>query len=577
MASENTESTPDIRKFLRKKVTTRNRLLLCGYSIFAGALAVAYISKSLASSGEPNELLDRLRKRSTDNVTFTAVLLNDVNLPNCTPPAIDQFPADLFSREQRQHGGVLLHFLISLYMFIALAIVCDDYFVSSLESISEKLNLQSDVAGATFMAVGSSAPELFTSVIGVFITEDDVGIGTIVGSAVFNLLCIIALCGLLAGTVINLSWWPLFRDSICYIISILALVVVMADEIIQWYETVFLLILYALYILLMFFNQRISSVIISRVTLWNKHTCMLYNRVSTEEKSPLVFDSLATPSNRRDIGLEEIEMMEENMNTLKFEIVEESEKKESISTANGVITKENDYESLQAKSPSDLEKKDEVCIEENETNSPLNIPDKNWKKLLWIITIPINAVLYTTVPDCRSENWKRWYIFTFMMSTLWIAVFSYILVWMVTVIGDTLNIPDTIMGLTLLAAGTSVPDALASIIVAKDGYGDMAVSNSIGSNIFDILLCLGLPWFIKTVVIATGSDIYIHGAGLTYTALMLLVTVSILLISIALNKWRLDKKLGYIFLLIYAVFMSFAVMYELNVFGMFSLPSCPRP
>lgn len=50
----------------------------------------------------------------------------------------------------------------------------------SLEAISEKLDLSEDVAGATFMAAGSSAPELFTSVAGVGV-ESDVGIGTIVG------------------------------------------------------------------------------------------------------------------------------------------------------------------------------------------------------------------------------------------------------------------------------------------------------------------------------------------------------------------------------------------------------------
>ncbi|XP_048371325.1 sodium/potassium/calcium exchanger 3-like [Sphaerodactylus townsendi] len=84
-------------------------------------------------------------------------------------------------------------------MFYALAIVCDDFFVPSLEKICERLHLSEDVAGATFMAAGSSAPELFTSVIGVFITKGDVGVGTIVGSAVFNILCIIGVCGLFAG------------------------------------------------------------------------------------------------------------------------------------------------------------------------------------------------------------------------------------------------------------------------------------------------------------------------------------------------------------------------------------------
>lgn len=50
----------------------------------------------------------------------------------------------------------------------------------SLEAISEKLDLSEDVAGATFMAAGSSAPELFTSVAGVT-ADSDVGVGTIVG------------------------------------------------------------------------------------------------------------------------------------------------------------------------------------------------------------------------------------------------------------------------------------------------------------------------------------------------------------------------------------------------------------
>ena len=53
------------------------------------------------------------------------------------------------------------------------------------------IGISEDVAGATFMAAGGSAPELFTSMIGVFIAFSDVGIGTIVGSAVFNILFVI--------------------------------------------------------------------------------------------------------------------------------------------------------------------------------------------------------------------------------------------------------------------------------------------------------------------------------------------------------------------------------------------------
>ena len=69
-----------------------------------------------------------------------------------------------------------------LYIFLGIAIICDDYFTPSLEVISDKLNLSKDVAGATFMAAGSSAPELFTSLLTVLTTQNSAGVGTILGS-----------------------------------------------------------------------------------------------------------------------------------------------------------------------------------------------------------------------------------------------------------------------------------------------------------------------------------------------------------------------------------------------------------
>ena len=69
---------------------------------------------------------------------------------------------------------------------------------------------------------------------------------------------------------------------------------------------------------------------------------------------------------------------------------------------------------------------------------------------------------------------------------MWIAAFSYLMVWWATVTGDTVGIPPEVMGLTFLAAGTSIPDLITSVIVARKGFGDMAVSSSVGSNIFDV-------------------------------------------------------------------------------------------
>eukprot|EP00168_Porphyra_purpurea_P001957 TRINITY_DN1229_c0_g1_i4.p1 TRINITY_DN1229_c0_g1~~TRINITY_DN1229_c0_g1_i4.p1 ORF type:complete len:309 (-),score=81.45 TRINITY_DN1229_c0_g1_i4:1281-2171(-) len=119
-------------------------------------------------------------------------------------------PADTFLKRP---AALVLYVPGVLFTFLGLAIVTDEYFVPALERICDALQLSDDVAGATFAAAGSSAPELFTSLLAVFVTKDEVGVGTIVGSAVFNVLVIIGVSALLAGSVLELDWRPLVRDS----------------------------------------------------------------------------------------------------------------------------------------------------------------------------------------------------------------------------------------------------------------------------------------------------------------------------------------------------------------------------
>ena len=76
------------------------------------------------------------------------------------------------------------YLLFLLWLFMALAVVRDEYFVPAIEEIQEVWNITPDVAGATLMAAGGSAPELATSFMGVFVSKSEVGFSTIVGSAV---------------------------------------------------------------------------------------------------------------------------------------------------------------------------------------------------------------------------------------------------------------------------------------------------------------------------------------------------------------------------------------------------------
>ena len=194
-----------------------------------------------------------IANNETDKIDNTTT-----NATTSTDSDGSHFPPDLFSLEQKRHGAVILHIVGVIYMFVALALVCDEFFIPALEIVAQSLKLSDDVAGATFMAAGGSAPEFFTSVVGVFFARNAVGFGTIVGSAVFNILFVISMCALLAKSILVLTWWPLFRDSIFYAIALSVLIGFYYDGQIEWYESLVLFLLYVVYAIFMGFNAKVE-------------------------------------------------------------------------------------------------------------------------------------------------------------------------------------------------------------------------------------------------------------------------------------------------------------------------------
>ncbi len=89
--------------------------------------------------------------------------------------------------------------------------------------------------------------------------------------------------------------------------------------------------------------------------------------------------------------------------------------------------------------------------------------------------------------------------------------------------------------------GTSVPEVISSLIVCRQGKGSMAVSNSIGSNTFDILLCLGLPWMIKAIMTGVSTDkewrVEVNSEALAYTVISLLLSLILLYALMVASKY----------------------------------------
>uniref|UniRef100_A0A3Q3L7X9 Sodium/potassium/calcium exchanger 1 n=1 Tax=Mastacembelus armatus TaxID=205130 RepID=A0A3Q3L7X9_9TELE len=514
--------------------------------------------------------------------------------PGEAPHIKGEYPEDIFSIEDRRRGWVILHIIGMMYMFVSLAIVCDEFFVPALGVITDKLAISDDVAGATFMAAGGSAPELFTSLIGVFIAHSNVGIGTIVGSAVFNILFVIGMCALFSREVLHLTWWPLFRDVSFYILDLILLIIFFLDNVIMWWESMMLVAGYTFYVIFMKFNVQLEQAFKTQL---HKHKNIVKviaveepEKVSKDNPTPLKPSlqrggssaSLHNSTMRNTI----FQLMIHTLDPLgegEYHIALTSQMtdrkfKDKAETLNNVARRkaerktqhkseeesDSDEDDSDEDSSESSEGEDDEEEEEEETqDEPLSLewPDTRRKQATYLFLLPIVVPLWLTVPDVRNQKFKKFFVVTFLGSILWIAVFSYLMVWWAHQVGETIGISEEIMGLTILAAGTSIPDLITSVIVARKGLGDMAVSSSVGSNIFDITVGLPVPWLLYSSIHDL-APVAVSSNGLFCAIVLLFLMLLFVIISIASCKWKMNKVLGFTMFLLYFIFLVLSVMLE---------------
>ncbi|XP_077375276.1 sodium/potassium/calcium exchanger 1-like isoform X2 [Festucalex cinctus] len=593
-----------------------------------------------------------------------------------------EYPEDIFSVEQRRQGWVLLHAIGMMYMFVALAIVCDEFFVPALEVITNKLDISDDVAGATFMAAGGSAPELFTSLIGVFVSHSNVGIGTIVGSAVFNILFVIGMCAIFSREMLHLTWWPLFRDVSFYILDLIMLIIFFLDNTMLWWESAMLVLGYISYVCFMKFNSQIEHVVkmqlnkhVSIVQVWTNDEPDKESEPSARSPPPLTAAAPVAVSNVEDKSRQQSEPPQSSLLSKPSELQEYTAKlrvrpslqrggssaslhnaslrstifqlmihtldplgeETSINgdvRAEGFMQKKaiNKVKPLNAagtgkshqhlledadhkpkcersgpgtaaeepstsQPPAEQEKKQQDGSQESsggrsgdesgdadssvsresedddgdeeedeEEKEPLSLdwPESPRKQATYLLLLPIVFPLWLTLPDVRNPTSKKYFAVTFIGTIVWIAVFSYLMVWWAHQVGETIGISEEIMGLTILAAGTSIPDLITSVIVARKGLGDMAVSSSVGSNIFDITVGLPVPWLLYSVLHG-GQPVTVSSNGLFCAIVLLFLMLLFVISSIAACQWKMSRTLGLTMFALYFVFLVLSVLLEERV------------
>ena len=302
---------------------------------------------------------------------------------------------------------------VSLIVFASIAIWrAGDFFQPAADYVQEKHKLPESIKAAVIDAIASSFPEFCVAVIAVILLgRAEVGISSIVGSALYNVLIIPAAAGLVAKGPMKIGKEVVWRDSLMYFGVVILLLVALLAFPNAW----------GLGVAALFILAYVGYIFWLNID-YRKH--------------------------KRNLAHEDTDV--------------------NVSEDTDVSVSE-DADASDEGEESELEIRDESHA---------------WK---WILG---------------------------MMLVMGLA--SHILVEASIQLGDLLGIDAVIMGFIVIAAGTSVPDTVLSVLSAKRGNYDAAISNVFGSNIFDICICLSVPILLALVLTGAVTPVNLPQIELVY-------------------------------------------------------------
>jgi sodium/potassium/calcium exchanger 5 len=367
--------------------------------------------------------------------------------------------------------GVVAEVLIAAYSFVGIAKVADAYLAVGLETLCERWSIPEDVAGASFMAFASAAPEIIINAIstvkGMTSTNratanfsTSLGIASILGSGMMAFTLIPGICALGCKNVLKLTRRPLARDIVAYSSSIIALQIVMHDGVIDFTESVTLLAIYAIYLAVVFF-------------------------------APMVRKSLMSKDGPMVMG--------------------------SSGLGGGLLGDDT--------GDAEADDDDDDDDEPGPIGRALAVPFAPLMKILE----------WTCPECEHDSPAAHLYPITLFFSFFWLALFSATLSACVTRWGNLLSVSAANMGMYVVAVGAQIPDTLQALAVARRGHGSMAIASATGSQVINVLIGLGLPWAIATtgpepVVVNNHHELTVMNCFMAmcviiYTAVLLLPSI----------------------------------------------------
>ncbi|MDO5835186.1 MAG: calcium/sodium antiporter [Methanobacterium sp.] len=338
--------------------------------------------------------------------------------------------------------------IIALIGLLAISLIIviksADVFVDNIVEIGGALGISQIILGVTASAIGTSLPEFGSAMIATLTGSADLGVGTVIGSNIWNIAGILGISATVAG-VIRTNKEGLTRDWLMMLGTGLILLFFMLFGDISWPAALVMVIAYCFYLWVLIKAQR-------------KHS----------------------EGSNKDEKIQEEQLKEDN--ALEIDIkqkVEEKSKKEI-----------------------------------------------NRKTVAYVIVGIAGLIM-----GCR------------------------LLVYSADELGNIFGVPEMIMGLFVLAVGTSIPELVVTLTSAMKGLHDLSIGTVLGSNTFNILIGIGVPALLLSVPVDRIS--------LTFDAPVMIFVTILLMALIKLGKGKLNRLGGIILMITY---IAYAVV-RIFVFG----------
>jgi cation:H+ antiporter len=333
---------------------------------------------------------------------------------------------------------MIIAFIGLLAISLIIVIKSADVFVDSIVEIGGALGISQIILGVTASAIGTSLPEFGSAMIATLTGSADLGVGTVIGSNIWNIAGILGISATVAG-LIRTNNKGLTRDWLMMLGTGLILLFFMFFGDINWPAAIVMIVAYCFYLWILIKAQR-------------KHSDEISQK---DEKSHQ-------------------EQYKNNLESgIKKDMVEKSDKPEKA---------------------------------------------VNKKTVAYVI-----IGLAGLIVGCR------------------------LLVFSADEIGNIFGIPEMVMGLFVLAVGTSIPELVVTLTSAMKGLHDLSIGTVLGSNTFNILIGIGVPALLLSVPVDRIS--------LTFDAPFMIFVTVLLMALIKMGKGKLNRTGGIILLLTYITYV----------------------